>query len=192
MVPVLAIALSLLMIASAQAAVILSEIDYDQPGTDEMEWVELHNPDAVPMSLVNLELVMINSSTCTEYGNYDLDAITIPAGGYVVVGNYPCADPSVTFPPTNAIQNGAPDGVFIRNRDTLLIVDEVEYEAAGGSVCLNNPTSAADSGALDNYSIQYCTGQGWIEGIFSPCAENFECDPVSSKDSTWGTLKAQF
>ena len=120
------------------------------------------------------------------------ESITIPAGGYVVVGNTACADPSVTFPATDAIQNGAPDGVFIRDSGSLAVIDEIEYEAAAGPVCLTVSTIVGDNNSDANFSIQFCPGQGWAADVFSPCAANIACEPVSSDASSWGTLKSQF
>jgi hypothetical protein len=93
----LVLAMSALLAVQAGAAVIISEIDYDQVGTDAAEWVELHNPDTTPQSLAGLDLEVINQ-TCTLQHSTALDAITIPAGGYVVIGNHACATTAGSFP----------------------------------------------------------------------------------------------
>ena len=112
----------------AFAGVILNEIDYDQPSTDTAEWIELYNPDNVAQSLVDLDLVLVNGSNCLTYGTIGLDAITIPAQRYVVIGNIQCATTLATLLASNAIQNGAPDDILIQDRNTLNILDSVEYE----------------------------------------------------------------
>jgi Lamin Tail Domain len=177
---------------SANAGVIINEIDYDQPSTDTAEWLELHNPDALAQSLAGLDLVFINGSNCTAYGTFALDTIgVIPPGGYVVIGNHPCADTSVDIGASNAIQNGAPDGMRIVDRNTGGVLDSVEYEQPGASVCGDTATPATDNSADDNGSIQFC-GNGWIYAdISTPCALN-NCGPVSVESSSWGSVKADY
>lgn len=182
---------SFALAANASAGVIINEIDYDQPSTDTAEWLELHNPDGVAQSLAGLDLVFVNGSGCAVYGTFALDAISIPAGGYVVIGNHACADGSVTLAASNAIQNGAPDGIRIVDRNSGGILDSVEYEQAGASVCGDTATDAIDSGADADGSIQFCGG-GWIyDATSTPCAVN-NCGPVSVESSTWGSVKADY
>jgi len=177
--------------AVANAGVLLSEIDYDQAGTDNNEWIELYNPDPAPQPLTGIDLVLVNGSGCTAYGVYGLDAIVIPANGYVVVGNIACADPSVVLPASNAIQNGAPDDVFLIDRATGATIDAVEYENAGPSVCGAPPTDATDSNVDLTGSIQRC-GNGWIYDLnYTPCAAN-NCPPISVDETTWGRVKGSY
>ncbi|MBZ0269515.1 lamin tail domain-containing protein [bacterium] len=191
----LATAAALALVAfgvSANAGVIINEIDYDQPSTDTAEWLELHNPDATAQSLAGLDLVFVNGSNCSTYGTFALDAISIPAGGFVVIGNHACADPSVSIPASNAIQNGAPDGMRIVDRNTGGVLDSVEYEQAGASVCGDTPTDAADSSTDPDGSIQFCGAAGWVYvDASTPCAAN-NCGPVSIESSSWGHVKSDY
>lgn len=175
---------------SSMAGVIINEIDYDQPSTDSAEWIELHNPDAAPQSLAGMELVLINGFNCTEYRRLDLDPITIPGGGYVVIGNHACATALVVFPgATNQIQNGAPDVVVIEDRNTGATIDSVEYENSGPSACGYAPTSATDSPTDPTGSIQRCPG-GWLFDTSTPCSAN-NC-PVPVEGSSWGSVKSLY
>ena len=184
----LVLAISAFLAVPASAGVIISEIDYDQAGTDSTEWVELHNPDGTDQSLAGLDLEAINQ-TCTVLHTTALDAITIPAGGYVVIGNHPCATTAGAFPATNALQNGTGDGVLIRDRNTGGIVDGIEYEDAG-SGCVPNATSAADNNTDIDSSIQLCDNV-WVYVVgFTPCATNV-C-PVSVDESSWGQVKGLY
>ena len=168
----------LVVATGARAGVLLSEIDYDQPSTDNNEWVEFHNPDATAQALTGLDLVLVNGSNCTTYATYALDTLVIPPDGYVVIGNIACADPSVTLPASNAIQNGAPDGMYIQDRNTLVVLDSVEYESPGASVCGQDPTPATDDPNDPTGSIQRC-GDVWIYSPnYTPCAPN-DCSPVA-------------
>ena len=187
-----ALCLSLLaLVAGPASAVVISEIDYDQPSTDAAEWLELHNPSASPESLVGLDVVFINGSNgnCTEYNRYGLDAITIPAGGFVVIGNHPCADTSITLNATNAIQNGAPDGIMIELRSDGSIVDGVEYENTGVANCGGVAVATGDNSTA-GISLQLCGGI-WAAEPFTPCGPP-ACGPVAIEDMTWGSVKSNF
>ncbi len=64
--------------------VLISEIDYDQPGVDNIEFVELYGrPNA---SLNGYEMRFINSSG-TIYNTISLDGTNIMSSGYFVIGN---------------------------------------------------------------------------------------------------------
>lgn len=180
------LAASALLARTAGADVLLSEIDYDQPSTDMAEWVELYNPGSSPQSLDGYELVHVNQS-CVEQYVSDLTGVTVPAGGYVVIGNHACCATVGAFPAMNALQNGPGDAVFIRD-DTGAIVDSIEYEAIG-SGCVAQSTLTGDS-SLEDSSMQLC-GTNWVlvTGI-TPCAPN-NC-PVSVDASSWGRVKAQY
>ena len=84
--PFLAAAITL--VDSAPAAVLINELDCDQVGTDAAEFVEFYNTDTVNAASLNGHvLVFYNGSNDLSYFALDLDGLTIPAGGYVVVGN---------------------------------------------------------------------------------------------------------
>jgi hypothetical protein len=186
----LALATSAFLALPAGAGVIINEIEYDQPGTDASEWIELHNPNLAPQPLVGLDLVLVNGNGCAEYLRFSLDAITIPAGGFVVIGNHACAISNGGFPATNAIQNGAPDDVYIERRSDLSVVDGVEYEQPGASTCGYAATAAIDDAIEPSGSILRC-GSGWVfSATGTPCSDN-GC-PISVDDSSWGQVKAQY
>ena len=186
----LALATFAFLALPAGAGVIINEIEYDQPGTDAAEWIELHNPNLVPQPLVGLDLVLVNGNGCAEYFRFSLDAITIPAGGFVVIGNHACATSNGGFPLTNAIQNGAPDDVYIERRSDLSVVDGVEYEQVGTSACGYAATDAIDDPIEPTGAIQRC-GSGWVfSAISTPCTDN-GC-PISVDDSSWGQMKGHY
>ncbi|MEM8814358.1 MAG: lamin tail domain-containing protein [Pseudomonadota bacterium] len=110
---------------------VINEIDYDQPGGDSAEFIELRNSGAVAVELGNYSLEFVNGSGggAAVYATIPLPATSLAAGDYFVV----CANAATTAncnldvsPDTNLIQNGAPDAVAL-----LLgaeIVDAVSYE----------------------------------------------------------------
>ncbi|MBE2221007.1 MAG: ExeM/NucH family extracellular endonuclease [Anaerolineae bacterium] len=120
----------------ATPEVIINEIDYDQPGTDVAEYVELKNigADGVNLSEFTLELVNGTGGGASVYQTYALPAVTLAAGDYFVV----CADAATVAncdmdvaPDSNLVQNGAPDAVGLRHLGTL--VDAVSYEGDTGA-----------------------------------------------------------
>ncbi len=86
--------------------IIFSEIDYDQPDTDNAEFLELYIPSGTTIS--DCEVRFINGSTITHY-NITSIAGTYPADTYLhlgVGGDIPIGSNCLTY----CIQNGAPDG----------------------------------------------------------------------------------
>jgi cysteine-rich repeat protein len=136
------------VITSAVTAggLVINEIDYDQPGTDNAEFVELLNTSSGPVDLTNLSLVFVNGGV-TPNAEYCALTGTVPgcrvalsaagaslaAGQYLVVGAA-----SVTVPTgvlkitlTGSIQNGNPDAVGIYDSVQTKLIDSLSY---GGSV----------------------------------------------------------
>ncbi|NNC88839.1 MAG: lamin tail domain-containing protein [Akkermansiaceae bacterium] len=113
----------------AFTGLVINEVDADQPGTDTTEFIELYNLTGNAESLDGLVLVLFNGSDDASYNAFDLTGQTIPANGYLVVGNAPGAYTPANFPASNAIQNG-PDAVAI------YVGSEVDFpnDTAPGSV----------------------------------------------------------
>ena len=114
---------------SSNAAVVINEIDYDQPGTDTAEFIELFNSDTSAVSLENYSVDLINGSNSTSYRSIDLSGFSISASGYFVM----CGDASLvancdySFTTTSGwMQNGAPDAVALYQTGNLL--DSLSYE----------------------------------------------------------------
>ena len=116
---------------------VINEIDYDQPGgTDDGEFVEIYNAGASPLSMANKALVFVNGANNLEYLRVPLAAGGILApGGYLVVGSSnlvvaPGAAVIRFAQASNAIQNGAPDGVALLNVATQQLLDTFSYEGS--------------------------------------------------------------
>ena len=116
---------------------VINEVDYDQPGTDTAEFVEIHNPTAAPVNLANHVLVFINGSNSSEYRRVDLGpAGSIPGFGYLVIaGSNVTVAPSgsrytpPSWPAQEAIQNGAPDGILLLDGSGAKL-DALSYEGS--------------------------------------------------------------
>lgn len=93
--------------------IVFSEIDYDQPGTDNAEFIELRIISATTLS--NCQLRLINGATPsspTEYRIIDLSG-TYPANKYLVIGSTGVTGRDITIGgncATDCIQNGSNDG----------------------------------------------------------------------------------
>ena len=92
--------------------VCINEVDADQTGTDNQEFVELKGPNST--SLNGLVLVLFNGDATNNvsYAAYDLDGYTTSATGFFVIGNVTGANYGTAqgFPASDGVQNGT-DGI---------------------------------------------------------------------------------
>lgn len=105
---------------------VINEIDYDQPGLDASEFIEIKNIADTAVSLQGVELVLINGSSGAPYLSTNLPDITLAGGDYFVVcyGNNDATYCDLSF--SSGVQNGAPDGIVLQINDQ--IIDAVSYE----------------------------------------------------------------
>ncbi|MGY1720667.1 ExeM/NucH family extracellular endonuclease [Blastococcus sp. SYSU DS0552] len=101
----------------------VSEIHYDNAGTDAGEFVEVQLPAGT--SSAGLSVVLYNGNNGTVDDTDALPAVTAPADAPAV---------AVVEYPSNGIQNGAPDGLaLVRGGEVLEFLSyEGEMTAAGG------------------------------------------------------------
>ncbi|MCB9649533.1 MAG: lamin tail domain-containing protein [Deltaproteobacteria bacterium] len=121
-----------IQVVDAGSTLMINEIDYDQPGTDAAEFVEIYNRGGTAYDLTGVAVVMVNGNGGAEYGRYPLSG-TLAAGGYLVLGNTGVTVPSgVTFItlPANGLQNGAPDGIALVDTASGTVLDALSYEGA--------------------------------------------------------------
>lgn len=145
--------------ASSPGALVINELDYDEPSTDDSEFVEILNTTGAAIDASNLALSFVNSSS--EYLRVNL-AGSIPAGGYLVV-----ADTAVTVGGSAAvirftkasdnIRNG-PDAVAIVDRATGNIIDALSYGGEISGYVEGTATSAVDTSASAGSLIRYPNG----------------------------------
>ena len=165
----------------ALPALVINEIDYDQPGTDTTEFVEIKNNGSAPASLAGWTLQLVNGSNNTVYGSFDLTGFMLGAGDYFVV----CANAATVAncdldvtPDTNLVQNGAPDAVALLFEGT--VIDAVSYEGdvpdfvEGSGAGLED--SPAGTGSISRCPDGTDTNQNNVDFFFvtssSPGAEN--------------------
>lgn len=113
---------------NSHAAVVINEFDYDQPGADNTEFIELYNSGSSAISLDNYVIELINGNNSSTYRSIDLAGFNIEANGFFVV----CGDSGIVncdysfISSSSWFQNGAPDAIALYE-DTQ-IVDSVSYE----------------------------------------------------------------
>ena len=134
---------------SVSTSVVINEVDYDQTGTDNAEYIELKNVSggSIQLDTYTVQLVNGNAGGAAIYQTITLPTYTLPAGDYYVIcansANTPNCDMDVT-PDSNLIQNGAPDAIGLRDGGTL--VDAVSYEGNTGAPY----TEGSGTGLIDN------------------------------------------
>ena len=118
---------------------VINEVDYDQVGIDAAEFVEIFNGTSVNVDLSGYRLLLINGFDDTVYREVALEGVILGAGGFLVVTNptLPVAEGAQVIralPATNAIQNGAPDGIVLASATE--VIDSMAYEGAMDGVDL--------------------------------------------------------
>ncbi len=110
-------------------ALVINELDYDQPSTDTAEFLEIKNTGTAAANLAAFKVQLVNGSNDTVYQTIDLPDVTLAAGDFFVVCGDAAATPNCDLdvsPDTNLIQNGAPDAAALALNGE--IVDTLSYE----------------------------------------------------------------
>jgi hypothetical protein len=121
--------------AGVPGTAIVNEIDYDQPGTDMAEFVEIFNPGITAFDLTGVAVVLVNGTGGAEYGRATLSGM-LGVGEYLVIGiagqtlALPPGVRRVDFTTGGGIQNGAPDGVAIVRTSDGALLDAFSYEGS--------------------------------------------------------------
>ncbi len=147
----------------AAANLVINEIDYDQPGTDAAEFIEIKNNDSLNVNLDAYSVQLVNGdSGAVVYQTIDLPNIELAVGDYYVV----CADTATVAncdldmsPDSNLIQNGSPDAVALIFNGSP--IDAVSYE--GDTAAPYTEGSGAgleDNAAQPLESIARCSDGG--------------------------------
>ncbi|MBD3239151.1 MAG: hypothetical protein GF331_01090 [Chitinivibrionales bacterium] len=150
----------------------INEVDYDQPGSDTAEFVELFNSGADALDLSSFALIVCNGSTNSEAARFMLSG-TLEPGEFFVLANSGVSIPQgvqhMTIP-ENSLQNGSPDALALFNVDEQWMWDAVCYEGKMESVTIDGVdrkfnmvegtvTSAEDDNYTDGSIIRYPDGK---------------------------------
>ncbi len=144
--------------ALLHAQLVINEVDYDQPGTDAAEFLELKNIGSTSYPLDEVAVILVNGSGGAPATYLTISSDTWPdlaPGGYFVI----CANGStpncghLATPATNLIQNGVPDAIALVNTVTDEVLDVLSY---GGNVVgyvEGTGTTAVDVNSVDERSL---------------------------------------
>jgi hypothetical protein len=140
--------------APPPTALVINEIDYDQPSTDTAEFLEIKNISGSPVDLDPYVVDYINGANLLAPASYrttDLPPVVLASLDYFVVcanaANPTTCDLDVS-PDTDLIQNGAPDAVALRFGGTTgQIVDTVSYEGNTGAPFTETAGAGTDTAA---------------------------------------------
>ena len=138
--------------ANLNAALIINEVDYDQPGVDQAEFIELFNSNDQTIGLDGYTLSLINGRNNKVYDSFGLSGWQIAGNGYFVL----CGDSTQTIncdwdlsPNTGLIQNGAPDAIALYFEGIL--VDSLSYEGRVKDI----PTEGPGGDIMDSSTLGY-------------------------------------
>ncbi len=128
--------------AGSGGALVINELDYDTPGTDTEEFIELYNGTGASISLAGYTLVLVNGNNHAAYQTISLSPVgSLGPQEFLVIAGQATLDTistgakqlAVTPSASGFIQNGNPDGVALLDSVGTLI-DSVSY---GGETLLN-------------------------------------------------------
>ena len=179
--------ITILAVTVLHGQLFINEIDYDQPGTDTEEFLELAGP-AGTYENIRVELINGGVTPSAVYRSVDIPSITLgdESGGYgfYVIGAATVENVDLTpgdWPATNIIQNGAPDAIVLKIGG--VIVDAISYEGPmndenGNPMEMATPAGveAIDDDDGNNVSIQRMGKKGspWHVAIPTPGAVNVD------------------
>lgn len=181
------VAVALVMANLAMGQLFINEIDYDQPGADSAEFLEIAGP-AGTYTNVTVELVNGNTTPGSVYRTVDIPSLTLEdetdGYGFFVIGAATVSNVDLTpsgWPTENIIQNGAPDAIVLKINGS--IVDAVSYEGTmndeeGNPMEMATPAGveAINDDDGNNVSIQRMglKGSPWQVALPTPGAVNVD------------------
>jgi len=139
---------TVLPLPSAALPLVINEIDADDSGTDDEEFVELYNASSeasVQLSPYILVLFNGNATDDVSYTTIDLAGVSLPPEGFFVIGNS-AVNPDVTIP-NNTVQNGA-DAIGLYRADASAFPDGTEPTTTGLEDAFVYGTNDAEDSAL--------------------------------------------
>jgi hypothetical protein len=134
------------------ADVVINEVDYDNPATDDAEFIELFVKEASDVDMTGWKILLVDGTNATVYDTIDLDALgTLTPGSYALI--------HMSAVPTNGAPAIEQPSSFLHNATEAVVlvsptsfVDHVTYEGtivdadlgAWGTVALPGSTATVD------------------------------------------------
>ncbi len=137
---------------------IINEIDYDNPGPDTSEFIELKNVSETPVNLASFAIELVDGvgGGAVVYDTIGLPGAIVMPGAYYVICNSAATVPLCDLEyPALSIQDGAPDAVALRavvpdGPEALgSIVDTVSYEGNTGAPYTEGSGVGLEDAGLD-------------------------------------------
>jgi len=139
--------------------IVINEVDYDQPSTDNAEYIEIKNVGTTVYPMQYVAVILVNGAGGTSVIYQTISSPSWPPlapGDYFVIcanaSNTPNCD-HVAEPASNLVQNGPADAIALVNVATDEVLDIVSY---GGDVLgytEGTGTTAVDVNSVDGRSL---------------------------------------
>lgn len=158
--------------AKAQSTLVINEIDYDQPGVDSAEFIELYNSTTNAINLSDYTVLLFNGNATSNvvYDSFPLPNVILGPADYFVIcgggGKVANCDMVLTAI-SNIIQNGSPDAVAIRENQSLNIIDVVSYEGSCIAPFVSGigvPLAQSDTAQADSIAGRYLSISRFPDG----------------------------
>lgn len=145
---------------------VINEVDYDQPGGDEAEFIELLNVGRVPLDLSTVKIDLINGALGIVYRNDFVGVPRLDPGRRVVIRNHEAPEVPAGVAVRQLfegieIQNGpnnGPEGDGIRLLVGDVIIDSLAYAGVADGSGEGDPAPADPPG--ERFSISRCADGG--------------------------------
>lgn len=191
------------------AQLIINEIDYDQPSTDDAEFIEIKNVSGTSVNLDSYEVRTINNGAPPSLGYaFDLPNVSLATGDYFVIcaqsSNTPNCDMDVS-PESGLLQQG-PDAValFFKSASSEILVDTISYggntpgytETAGtvadnpslGTVGLSRFPDGQDTNNNSADFVLSCISPGLSNTSDTDCEKITICHSTSADANPYNTM----
>jgi uncharacterized repeat protein (TIGR01451 family) len=148
---------------SLASSLVINEIDYDQPGTDLAEFIELKNTGSTAINLdpFVLELVDGDGGGALVYQALDLPDFSLAPDAYYVICTDAAQVANCDLESITWIENGVPDAV-------ALVLDGAIFDAVSyGGDTAGGYTEGSGEGLLDNGSLgnEYASIARYPDGV---------------------------
>lgn len=159
---------------------IVNEVDYDQGGTDDAEFIELYNPCGQSVDLSTYSIQLINGGDNSTYETINLSGTLTPGDYFVICTNAANTANCDLDVSTNVdlIQDGAPDAIALF--DGAMMMDVLSYEGDVSGFVEGSGVGLVDDGSVNDLSLSRLpdgsdtdvNNVDFAMGIITPGAEN--------------------
>ena len=173
---------------------VINEIDYDQPGSDTAEFVEIINTGNSAAELDGVSLVLVNGNGGTPYQTIALPAVSLDSGDYFVICENAATVANCDLDVIGSIQNGSPDAVALERAG--LVIDTVSYEGdvaapyteGSGAGLFDSSSSGDDNKGISRFPNGSDTDQNNADLTFTCITPGFGNTSLTSGCTATGPL----